>query len=917
MNTYIQILSGRNILQIAHKAFSAFVIFTFAFYPFAFTGFVPVAYAAAGVNIDTINGEAPQSDECIESPVIAGISGTTGSQGGHYSIDIDWGDGSSIESIQLGDGGPIGKDKPFSIFVSHTFLITSNSISVFLYHGQPGGRDASDLVLQDIEGVCITPPDAPENPTIQIKKVIVIDDELTPAEDQSGAEGWDFDIDGDEPSSAGPTDGNGETEVVDVNPDTYDISETPQDGFVLVYAVCKDDDGEVGEFYEPENGVISVTAVSDQTIVCTFYNAPLGSITVEKVTEPESDDTEFDFSITGFEDFVLIGGISEFFGNLFPGAYTIEEDFNEDYEASVECTNGESGFSLVSFLLGYGEDVTCTFTNTFIDEDPSADLEISKSVSPNPVVEGGEVTYTIVVTNNGPDTATNVVVTDNLEECLIFEEASASQGIYDPDTGEWTVGDLEDGESATLEITVTVDCEFGDVDNVATATSDVNDPDEDNEETDNSSSVSLTVEEEEITPDPAILTIVKLTEGGDGTFEFTISDNENVTIETSEGEGSVEVELSEGSYAVQEIVPNGWILDDFYCEYYDESIGESIENGQFIFVEDGDHVTCYFENTKDEQTQIDPPSLDDPEDVTPPVSTFNNERGHEIIDTEIVSLELRGQSTDDVGPEGDPQSGVASAEMQMFQLGGPEMVSSPNFNEIFDSLSCEELSSEQVPIEIVALSLTSVSPLTVSWNHDWSIPSLGVYCVLVHATDNAGNIEHTGVAGPFAYDPPASESPPPPPPPPSSGGGTGGGGTDNFQLGTTGGNLNPPPSNTGGEVLGESTGPEEEVLGETCELLINSYIKSGAENNVGDVQKLQEFLNEHLGVNLPITGFYGALTEAAVNQFQLKYGDDVLAPWIPFGHPDTNTPTGYVYKTTKWKINNIVCPGSEPFPTLP
>ncbi|PIR69285.1 MAG: hypothetical protein COU47_04305 [Candidatus Niyogibacteria bacterium CG10_big_fil_rev_8_21_14_0_10_46_36] len=148
------------------------------------------------------------------------------------------------------------------------------------------------------------------------------------------------------------------------------------------------------------------------------------------------------------------------------------------------------------------------------------------------------------------------------------------------------------------------------------------------------------------------------------------------------------------------------------------------------------------------------------------------------------------------------------------------------------------------------------------------------------------------------------------------GGGTGGGGTDNFQQGTSGGNLNPPPVPTG-EVLGASTGPEGEVLGETCEALIRSYIKSGAANDADDVSKLQEFLNSHLGLNLPITGFYGALTLEAVNQFQLKYGDDVLAPWIPFGHPDTNTPTGYVYKTTKWKINNLVCPDSEPFPALP
>ena len=43
-----------------------------------------------------------------------------------------------------------------------------------------------------------------------------------------------------------------------------------------------------------------------------------------------------------------------------------------------------------------------------------ADLEITKSDSPDPVTTGSDLTYTITVTNNGPDAATSVTVTDTL-----------------------------------------------------------------------------------------------------------------------------------------------------------------------------------------------------------------------------------------------------------------------------------------------------------------------------------------------------------------------------------------------------------------------------------------------------------------------------------------------------------------------
>jgi uncharacterized repeat protein (TIGR01451 family) len=60
---------------------------------------------------------------------------------------------------------------------------------------------------------------------------------------------------------------------------------------------------------------------------------------------------------------------------------------------------------------------------------PQADLALIMSDSPDPVLVGGTVTYTITATNNGPSTATNVTATGTLPSCslgTIVSGASAS-----------------------------------------------------------------------------------------------------------------------------------------------------------------------------------------------------------------------------------------------------------------------------------------------------------------------------------------------------------------------------------------------------------------------------------------------------------------------------------------------------------
>lgn len=91
-----------------------------------------------------------------------------------------------------------------------------------------------------------------------------------------------------------------------------------------------------------------------------------------------------------------------------------------------------------------------------------ADLEVvSKTAAPNPVATGENLTYVISVRNNGPDTATNVRVTDVLNNLMAtgsLQSVSASQGSCTP------------GTLPANGATQTVACELGSLANGAGAT---------------------------------------------------------------------------------------------------------------------------------------------------------------------------------------------------------------------------------------------------------------------------------------------------------------------------------------------------------------------------------------------------------------------------------------------------------------
>ncbi len=144
-----------------------------------------------------------------------------------------------------------------------------------------------------------------------------------------------------------------------------------------------------------------------------------------------------------------------------------------------------------------GSNVTDTYTTNNRAEattqvNPKADLSLKMVDSPDPVVAGNIMTYTVTITNNGPSTATGVELTDSLPTEVNLISATPSSGSC-PGTNPVTcnLNNIPDDNVATVTIVVTVSSSFtGSLSNMASVTANEADPSSDNNSATESTSVS-------------------------------------------------------------------------------------------------------------------------------------------------------------------------------------------------------------------------------------------------------------------------------------------------------------------------------------------------------------------------------------------------------------------------------------------
>jgi uncharacterized repeat protein (TIGR01451 family) len=230
---------------------------------------------------------------------------------------------------------------------------------------------------------------------------------------------------------------------------------------------------------------------------CTFTNNKLPILRLQKALPNGRFNAgdQFTLSIAGTGGPASVtttgaGNTATGVATLNPGAIGASYTFSEagasganlaNYATTYACTNALGGGQTPSgtgttfnVTAAVGDDLTCTFTNT---RNAAADLRLSKTNTPgqngevdqaaDTLVSGTATTYTITVTNLGPDAANGAVVTDpaptNLS-CATATCAAAGGAVCPVPTGAALVTALQ-GAGATVptlpnggSVVITLNC---------------------------------------------------------------------------------------------------------------------------------------------------------------------------------------------------------------------------------------------------------------------------------------------------------------------------------------------------------------------------------------------------------------------------------------------------------------------------
>ncbi|MGA7719790.1 MAG: SdrD B-like domain-containing protein [Ignavibacteriaceae bacterium] len=140
-----------------------------------------------------------------------------------------------------------------------------------------------------------------------------------------------------------------------------------------------------------------------------------------------------------------------------PNGYTISPAI-QGSDTTIDSNPNSTGKTGVIYLTAGQNNLTIDCGMYLLPVNQNADLQIQKSVSNANPSCGDNFSYTIIVTNLGPNSASNVVANDVLPAGIVYQSSNTTIGSFDTTTGVWTIGTLANGAAATLTINVTVDC---------------------------------------------------------------------------------------------------------------------------------------------------------------------------------------------------------------------------------------------------------------------------------------------------------------------------------------------------------------------------------------------------------------------------------------------------------------------------
>ena len=299
-------------------------------------------------------------------------------------------------------------------------------------------------------------------------------------------------------SNAGTAAGNF-SNFTAVDGDTYTVRFTPTGAGTIRLQI--DNRGEV---IQDRNGNDLVTPATDDTVITvneTDTTAPTVSVSNDvasgggqvRVGDPVTFTLQFDEDVTGVElgDFSNAGTASGRFSNLMRtggttttggNAFTVQ--FTPTTEGSIRLQIDNQGAAIQD---GSGNALDTPVTDSvtiFVNGSQTggeADLGVTIGDSPDPVVTGGTVTYTVTVTNGGALTVTGAALdnvltfaggTFSVSNAMLIFSGGGSGTVDETDGNGPDVTDLTlaGNETATLTFDVTAESGTGTLTNDATLT---------------------------------------------------------------------------------------------------------------------------------------------------------------------------------------------------------------------------------------------------------------------------------------------------------------------------------------------------------------------------------------------------------------------------------------------------------------
>jgi len=200
----------------------------------------------------------------------------------------------------------------------------------------------------------------------------------------------------------------------------YNIAEMVPSGWLLSDATCSDG-----------SSISKIDVDAGETVTCIFVNKQLGKLVVQKVTAPNPDRTATTFSFVTEDTltpnrFTLQNGDRQIFDNIEPrGGYQLRELSTPNWKLTNTTCNNDS--PVTDIRVDPGQTVRCTFTNngTLID------LSLTKDDGDITAEPGDTIVYRLHYRNRGTQTATDVLLTEQVPAHTAFVATAEHSAMWD------------------------------------------------------------------------------------------------------------------------------------------------------------------------------------------------------------------------------------------------------------------------------------------------------------------------------------------------------------------------------------------------------------------------------------------------------------------------------------------------------